>query len=169
MTHPAIFARPEPRLEQRRTDAGDVSRLRPILLLVLLMSMAATGIELLLLEHTESATQWIPLGLLGAGFLSALAVAVWPHPPALTLFRGIMGLFVIAGVVGLYLHYRGNLEFELEMNPALEGMELFRKTMMGATPTLSPGVMGQLGLLGLLYAYRYPRLRTADDLPEENR
>jgi hypothetical protein len=48
------------------------------------------------------------------------------------------------------------------MNTALHGFELFRDAMMGATPALAPGSMTQLGLLGLIYAYRHPRLQDAN-------
>ena len=33
-----------------------------------------------------------------------------------------MGAFVVSGVVGLWLHYQGNAEFELEMYPSLQGL-----------------------------------------------
>jgi hypothetical protein len=141
---------------------------RPVLLVILIISMAATETELLLLEHVESSTQWIPLVLLGLGLLAALAVALRPGRVTLAALRVTMVLFLAAGLLGLYLHYRGNVEFELEMNPALQCYELFRKTMMGATPTLSPGVLCQLGLLGLLFTYRHPRLQRADAAQETN-
>src|SRR5687768_14865429 len=124
--------------------------------------MAATGIELLLLEHIESTWQWLPIGLLGLGVLASLLVAIWPNRPAFAIFRLIMAACVISGVVGIWLHYSGNVEFELEMNSAIKGFELFRDSMMGATPALAPGSMTQLGLLGLAYTYRHPRLQRAD-------
>ena len=135
------------------------NRVRTFLLIILLISMVSTAIELLLLEHTESRTQWIPLVLLLLGLLATIASAVWPGSISFNLMRVVMSAFMVAGLLGLYLHYRGNVEFELEMNPALHGWELFKKTMMGATPTLSPGVLSQLGLLGFIYAYLQPRRR----------
>ena len=50
-----------------------------------------------------------------------------------------MALFVLSGGIGVALHYRGNVEFELEMYPSLSGLELVRKTLTGATPVLAPG------------------------------
>ena len=64
----------------------------------------------------------------------------------------------MSGVVGLWLHYQGNTEFELEMYPSLEGLALFWEAIRGATPTLAPGTMLELGLLGLAYMYRHPVL-----------
>jgi hypothetical protein len=148
--------------------AVEVKHLRRLLLFVLLCSLVGIAIELLLLEHTESLTQWIPLALVAASVLTIAAAATWPRRPALLLMRAVMLLCVAAGALGLFLHYRGNVEFELEMNPALKGYELFRKTMMGATPTLSPGLLSQLGLLGLLYTYRHPGLGPADTSLEES-
>ncbi len=154
------------RSELRRMQLP-INRLRPLLLMVVTISMLATLAELLLLEHTESRTQWIPLGLLILGLLSAVLVTVWPRRSVFGIFRTCMALFVMGGLLGFYLHYRGNALFELEMNPALKGAELVHKTMMGATPTLSPGVLCQLGLLGLLYTFRHPRLQAAGARPEE--
>jgi len=59
------------------------------------------------------------------------------------------------------LHYRGSMEFQLEVNPELAGLELFLKVVRAkAPPALGPGAMIQLGLLGLAYAYRYPMRST---------
>jgi len=40
----------------------------------------------------------------------------------------------------------------------MEGFELFKESMMGATPALAPGMMAHLGLLGLALTYRHPLL-----------
>jgi len=40
--------------------------------------------------------------------------------------------------------------FELELDAPLTGFPLWRETLMGATPTLAPGTMTLLGLLGWL-------------------
>jgi hypothetical protein len=69
-----------------------------------------------------------------------------------------MALCLIAGALGVYLHYRGNVEFELEREPTLSGLALLWEAVRGATPALAPGALAQLGLLGLLYAHRHPLL-----------
>lgn len=133
--------------------------LRGLLLIILIGGILGTGIELLLLEHTEGFWQLAPLGLLGG----ALVVLVW-HLVARTpaSVRGVQVLmlaFLVSGVIGLVLHYLGNTEFELEMHPEGSGFGLFWEALKGATPTLAPGTMIQLGLVGLVYAYRHPALR----------
>jgi hypothetical protein len=139
---------------------------RRLLGVVFITGLVGTGIELLLLEHTED-WQLVPLvlialGLAAAGWLLATRSAV-----AARAVQGLMMLFVVSGAVGLGLHYQGNVEFELEMYPSLEGWELFRKAMSGATPALAPGTMIQLGLIGLAYVYSQSAARGARDAGRE--
>ena len=132
---------------------------RRILLAALWLGICGTAVELLLLEHYEEWRQIIPLGLLAAALVALIWHAVNRSAAPVRLLQLLMLLFVVAGVTGLVLHYRGNAEFELEMYPSQAGWELFRKSMMGATPALAPGTMIQLALIGLAYSYRHPLLR----------
>jgi hypothetical protein len=139
---------------------GDGLRvLRALLYALLVFGIAGMEVELFLLDHTESATQLIPVVALGVGLLAALWAIVRPSRGAVRAFQAVMVAFVIAGTVGLWLHYRGNAEFELEMYPTLAGFKLFWESLTGATPTLAPGTMAQLGILGLLCTYRHPATR----------
>jgi len=74
-----------------------------------------------------------------------------------------MILFIASGILGIGLHYKARMEFKLEMNPELSGTKLFLETIRGATvpPVLAPGVMIQLGLLGLAYAYAHKTMIAA--------
>jgi hypothetical protein len=144
---------------QTRSLSPSHGRLRAFLLAILLLGIIGTGIELILLEHTEDRLQWIPLILLGIGAVITSLVLVVPRAVTIHALRAVMAAFIVAGVAGVILHYRGNVEFELEMYPAMRGLELFRSSMKGATPALAPGTMAQLGLLGLACTYRHPRLR----------
>jgi hypothetical protein len=66
-----------------------------------------------------------------------------------------MALCVASGLLGMVLHYRANVEFQREIDPSLAGTRLFWKVVRAkAPPSLAPGVMAELGLLGLLFAYR---------------
>ena len=135
-------------------------------LLLALVGIGAAGLEteLLLLEHFESVLQWTPLALLGVVLVAV--VLVWRRPSSATVrfFQIVMAFCVAAGVVGIALHYRGNVEFELEHQP-LHGWKLFWKAIRGATPALAPGAMAQLGLLGLVYCFRHPALRRDSPAP----
>lgn len=132
--------------------------LRLLLLSVLVLGMMGTLAELILLEHTESNTQWIPLVLLAVSVIAAVIAGLRPARASLLALRVLMTACILAGAIGLYLHYSGNVEFELEMYPGLRGVELFWKSITGATPALAPGAMIQFGLLGLIYTWRHPRL-----------
>ena len=47
----------------------------------------------------------------------------------LRAFQLVLILFVVSGVAGVLLHYKGNTEFELELNPDLSGVALFSESM----------------------------------------
>lgn len=140
--------------------------LRQILLLLVLAGIVGLAAELLLLDHTESFNQWIPLIVLGLGLASTLIVMLRPGVRSIRIFQWIMASFVIAGILGLYLHYRGNVEFALERYPDMRGLGLVWKALRGATPTLAPGALAQLGLLGLACAYRHPALADRSTIVE---
>ena len=132
---------------------------RRILLAILLLGIAGISLELWLMAHLEDVYQQIPLWLAGAGALAAALVASRPTPGTVQLLRAMMGLFLISGVVGMYLHFQVNMEFQLEMDPALSGRALFQKAILAKTPpALAPGAMIQLGLIGLAYTFRHPAL-----------
>jgi hypothetical protein len=130
--------------------------LRALLLGVFLLGALGTAAELVLLEHYEDPWQWAPLALLGAGLLAVGLLHARPTAALVRLVRALMGLFVASGAVGVALHLKGNVEFELEMQPSLAGLALAWEALRGATPALAPGTMLQLGLVGLAYTYRHP-------------
>ena len=130
---------------------------RRLLLGLLLVGTIGTGLELLLLGHTEEFAQWAPIAALALGTVAAL-LCIRPRPAAIRALRFVMIGFVITGAIGLVLHYRGNVEFELEMYPTRNGLELVWETLRGATPALAPGAMILLGLMGLLFCHRHPVL-----------
>lgn len=132
--------------------------LRRAVLAVVLAGAIGLGTELLLLEHYEDPWQLVPLVLLALVVPATGWLLGKPSPIAVRVFRGLMIACTLSGVLGMYLHYRGNVEFELERAPELRGLALFREAMQGATPALASGALLQLGVLGLLAAFRHPSL-----------
>lgn len=130
--------------------------IRRMVLGIFLFGLLGTGTELLLLGHTEGLGQLTPLLLMLTSILVLGWYAALRSPAGLRAFQGTMILFLLSGCAGLYLHYQGNVEFELEMYPSRRGLELFWEAIRGATPALSPGTMMVLGFLGLAYSYRHP-------------
>jgi hypothetical protein len=132
---------------------------RRFLIVVFLVGIVGAGVDLYLLEHFEDKLQLIPLGLLGLALLVLIWHVIHRGAASLRVFQVVMFLFVIAGLVGLVLHYQGSAEFQLEVNPDLSGTELFWKAIRAkAPPAMGPGAMINLGLLGLAYGYRHPIL-----------
>lgn len=141
--------------------------LRRLLLFTLIVSVVGTLTELLLLEHFEDAWQWAPVALLAGALLTLGWFALERGATSLNVLRGLMVLCIASGLVGLILHYKGNVEFELEMYPDLAGWKLFKDSMMGATPALAPGAMVQIGLVGLAWTFRHPAYKATTTQPLE--
>lgn len=134
--------------------------IRRVILGVLLLGMTGLLVELTLLAHYTDLKQQIPLVLLGLGIMALVLDIAIPAVWTRLSVQLMMVLFVGAGLLGMYFHYRGSREFQLEMDPALGGVALISKVLHAKSPpTLSPGTMVQMGILGLGYTYlrRTPR------------
>ena len=136
------------------TDAA-----RRILLAILLLGLVGISAELVLLNHIEDFYQLIPVYLSGAAVLTAALVGLRPSTGTVRLFQAVMVLLMLSGAIGMVLHFQVTMEFQLEMDPSLAGMALFRKAIVAkAPPALAPGAMTQLGLIGLAYTFRHPAI-----------
>lgn len=141
------------------SDTSVSNTVRLFLLAILCLGASGTLAELLLLAHYEDATQWIPLALTTITLLLSGVVALKPSHGSIRLFQALMALMIVSGGVGMYLHLHANMEFQLEMDSTLKGFALLRKSMVAkAPPALAPGVMTQLGLIGLAYTFKHPAL-----------
>jgi hypothetical protein len=137
-------------------ESETLASIRKLLLAALAVGVIGTTGELILLRHIDKPAQWIPLVLL----VAAVPVLIWhawsPGVSSIRTLQALMLAFIGLGVVGVGLHYDGNVEFERELNPSERGWTFIRKTVAGATPVLAPGSMVLLGLVGLAHAYRHP-------------
>lgn len=138
-----------------------------MLLIILVLGLLGTAGELILLNHYEDWKQVVPLALIGLALVSVVWHVVAPSVSNVNALRTVMTLFVFSGAIGVGLHYGANAEFEHESDPSLTGYGLFKESLAGATPLLAPGTMVQLGLIGLVYTYRHPRLASADTRRQE--
>jgi hypothetical protein len=128
--------------------------LRRWLMGTLVLGLAGTAVELVLLEHYDEPWQLVPLLLIALAF----GVIAWHRArstaASVRALRITMLLFVVSSAAGVMLHFRGAAEFQLEIDPAMPRSELIRKVMRAKDPpVLAPGLMLQLGLIGLAYAY----------------
>jgi len=137
-----------------------LSVMRRWLLAVLGLGLVGTGADLILTKHYETAAQAVPL----ASIALALAVLIWHGIKgdglSIRALQATMVLFLAAGIAGTGLHFWGGAEFQLEIDPSQSRWDIVKKVMRATVPpVLAPGVMVQLGLVGLAYAYRHPALK----------
>ena len=148
-------------------ESNTLVALRKLLLATLIVGAIGTTGELILLGHTEMATQWIPIVVLG---VLALVIA-WhvrrTSAASVRAIQALMGTFIATGVLGVGLHLNGNVEFERELHPDEGGFQFVLKTITGATPVLAPGSMVLLGLVGFAHTYRHPCTAGGDTSGEE--
>lgn len=144
----------------------DGSGVRALLLGLVFVGIAGLATELFLMEHYDSWSQIAPLIVLGVGLAAGASFGYRPTPARVRVFQAVMGSFVLIGLAGLWLHYRGNLAFEMEVAPATKGLALVWSALRGAVPTLAPGALVQLGLLGLILSHRHPALHPRVPTPE---
>lgn len=133
------------------SPATTLETTRRLLLALLAFGLTGTAAELWLMGHHEDWKQFIPLVVIGASAAALLWFAFTRSRWATRSFRLCMLLLMVAGAAGAILHYRANMEFQLEMDPTLGGMALMLKVLHAkAPPALAPGNMALLGLLGLI-------------------
>lgn len=137
--------------------------LRGWVLGILLIGLLGTVTELVLLGHYEAPLQFVPLVLIAV----ALPTIWWEFSRrdrgSRRAMQIVMALFVLAGFLGFVAHFRGSAEYQLELNPEMNTWELLEKILRAkAPPLLAPGMMLQLGLLGLAYVFSDSRFRRSD-------
>ena len=134
-----------------RSPALVLETTRRLLLGLLFAGMAGTSAELWLMGHHEDWLQTIPFYGMLLSALTLMWFAFSRSVPATRSFRLAMVLLMAAGVTGAILHYRANMEFQLEMDPTMGGMALLLKVLHAkAPPALAPANMALLGLIGLI-------------------
>ena len=132
-------------------------RLRRLLLALLAFGLIGISVELVLLEHYEDPSMFVPFAAIAVS-LAAVALHATANTAATArVLQAAMAALIVSGLAGVALHYQGSLEFQLDMDPEISRWDVFWKVMhMKAPPTLAPGIMVQLGLLGLVSTYRHP-------------
>jgi hypothetical protein len=138
-----------------RDRLDTLALIRAALMLILLVGLVGTEVELLLLEHTDGVWQIVPLVLLGLGIVMAVWCIAKKSAASIRGLRATMILFIVSGLLGVVLHFKGNVAYEHDSDPSLSGRALYVSAVSGSTPTLAPGTMIQLGLVGLVFTFRY--------------
>jgi hypothetical protein len=137
-----------------------IPRLRLWLLGILIIGLLGTVVELVLLKHYEKPLQWVPLLLIAAGFVIIAWRLLHPDAASLTVMKVVWGLFVVSGFLGVLAHFNGSAAFQRELDPNIGFASLLDKVLHAqAPPLLAPGMMLQMGLIGLAYVFADVRFK----------
>lgn len=133
-------------------------RLRAFLFGLAAFLCLGTIVELVLQEHYKEPLQFVPLLFCAVGF--GLIVLVWLRPSRATIviLRVVMGLGVLASLIGVYEHIEQNMGFVLDIKPNTPMFDAFMEALRGAAPLLAPGILAIIGALALMGAYAHPVL-----------
>lgn len=141
------------------TEGSTLSRLRRLVFALVVIGLAGLTVDLLLLGHHEDAWQVAPLVALGIGLGACAWHGLKASLASLRSFQAVMVLLALTGLVGMYLHFDGNREFQLEMDSSQSGWALFLKVIQAhSPPALAPAAFVQFALLGLVSTFRHPLL-----------
>lgn len=126
-------------------------RLRRFLVWLVLLICGGTVVELVLVAHTASWIQWLPLvvAAVSGGAAGAVLKLGFDAGNAVTAFRFLMfGLLGLAAV-GVVMHVRENYLFVREITPATAGLDALVQALSGASPLLASGILAVAGACGL--------------------
>jgi predicted membrane channel-forming protein YqfA (hemolysin III family) len=134
--------------------------LRRFALALSVLGVVTTPIELVLMHHYNGKDQIMPFVFLGLAAIGI--VAAWFRPSAKVLrgVRVLMVLVVLGSGIGVFEHLKANYRDATRGGAAPNLIEL---VLTGFAPLLAPGILAQVGLLGLAFTYKHP----AFDVPEE--
>ena len=135
------------------TDIAD--RFRVFLFLLAGFLFTGTIVELLTLEHDESAMQLVPYALCLLSIVALVVVWRWRSTVVLWAFRGFM-LSVMAGsLLGVFEHIDGNMEFVQELDPSASRWTLLREGLTGGAPMMAPGILAIGAVVSIAATYSW--------------
>ncbi|MFK7832490.1 MAG: hypothetical protein AB8B52_04365 [Winogradskyella sp.] len=113
--------------------------------------MLGTGLDLYLLSHYEDRLQFIPILCISLLMLMMIVLFFLRTTLVKNVFKFVLIITALSGVYGSYLHLIANYEFEIEMQPTANNLDLFFESLSGALPALAPLSMVVLALIGYSY------------------
>lgn len=134
-------------------------RLRRFLLAVTAAIFTGSVFELILIGHHEETLQWMPFLVSAVGFVAVAGVWFSPGRSLLLVLRWVMVVTILTSLLGMWLHFSGNLAFTREINPSFSLSESIWPAMKGSYPLLAPGILLVAGVLGFAATWRHPVLR----------
>ena len=135
-----------------------LKRLRIFLLILAGLMFFGTLVELWAVEHTREPIQKLPYVLAAAGLFVIVLALIHPARPTLYLLQVVMGLAVIGGAFGAFIHLKINYDVAIVLGPGGNSLDLAINTLKGHNPLLAPGILAFAGILGLASTYQRPSL-----------
>jgi hypothetical protein len=135
------------------SDTRILQRLRSFLMLLAAAMFAGIIGELVLSEHTDEPMQLVPFVLCGLGLLALLLAHSAPGRRSILALRIAMLAVMLAGPVGIYEHFQGNLAFDRETHPNAGTARLLRAALTGGDPLLAPGALIAAAAIALVATY----------------
>ena len=131
------------------------STIRRAIVAVYLIGLAGAAADLLLIGHVEEITQQVPLIVMAVAFVAGIWWGITIDLHSRRAFQMTIAVLIFTGVVGLWFHFQGNVEFEREVSPSMSGFPFYWKALQGGSPpSLAPGTLIHLGLIGLISTFK---------------
>lgn len=131
--------------------------LRRFMLAILIFAMTGTFVDMMLFDHYQTFWQKIPLVLLGIAALTLTGHLTVQNQITLRAFRSAMLLLILGGAAGIFFHVQASAEFHGELDSTASRWQLAWVVLHSKVPpTLAPGGLIQMGLIGLAATYRHP-------------
>jgi|TARA_B110000444_G_scaffold42268_1_gene38183 amino acid permease len=125
--------------------------LKHVIVLAFLFMMIGTLLELYLLNHYENILQLIPVLCIAIALINSIFIYFRRSKASNNIFKIVLFLTSISGISGVFFHLQANYEFEQEIKPTANSLELFLESISGAFPVLAPLSMVVLALIGYSY------------------
>ena len=125
--------------------------LKKVIVLAFLFMTIGTLLELYLLNHYENILQLIPVFCIAIALINSMFIYFRRSKASFNIFKIVLFLTSISGISGVFFHLQANYEFEQEIKPTANSLELFLESISGAFPALAPLSMVVLALIGYSY------------------
>src|SRR6185295_17611821 len=108
-------------------------------------------------DHYQDYWQMIPLALFGVGAITLIGHVAVENPVTLRAFQAAMLLLMLGGGAGIVFHAQASAGFHGELdwqNQRWHALDVVLHSKV--PPSLAPGALVQMGLIGLAATYRHP-------------
>ena len=147
--------------------AREFGWLRRIVAGLVAFGLLAITAELVLIEHVENLSQLAPVIVLPVAAVMLGPVALGVVPWNVVALRGALAVVVLAGIAGVGFHVYESWQFQAEIDPSQRAVaRAWAAVRAQSPPSLAPGQIALLGLLGLAAASGPPTIHPSPSKKE---